>query len=257
MSARVHRIDERDGRWRRLVLDAPRGNLLSMAMVRQIMAAVDDVDDGSRLQWLTIEGAGGEFSFGARIQEHLPEAMRDVLPATHALLRRLLALRVPTAALVEGRCLGGGFELALCCDDIVAAPDATFALPEIKVGAFPPVGALLLPLRVGASRAARAVITGDAQSAEYWHEAGLVSIAAPGRTIQESAADWFETRLAGHSAVVLAHACRAARLVLRSQAEPLLEQLERQYLDELLATHDAVEGVQAWIERRAPVWRDR
>jgi cyclohexa-1,5-dienecarbonyl-CoA hydratase len=257
MTARVLRIDERDGRWVRLVLDAPRGNLLSLAMVREMHAALDGMTDIRHLCWLTLEGAEGEFSFGARIQEHMPEPMREVLPAMHALLRRLLALPVPTAALVEGRCLGGGFALALCCDDILAAPDATFALPEIKLGTIPPVAALLLPLRVGASRAARAVVTGDAQGAEYWHQAGLVSIAAPGRTVMASAADWFDTRLAGHSAAVLSHASRVSRLVLRTQVEPLIEVVERQYLDELLATRDAVEGVRAWMERRAPGWEDR
>ena len=257
MSARVRRIDERGGRWVRLVLEAPRGNLLSLEMVRSLHAELDEITDIRHLRWLTLEGAEGEFSFGARIQEHLPVPMRDVLPSTHALLRRLLALPVPTAALVEGRCLGGGFELALACDDILAAPDATFGLPEIKLGAFPPVAALLLPLRVGASRAARAVVTGDAQGADYWHQAGLVSIAAPGRTIVESATDWFDTRLADLSATVLSHACRVSRLLVRTQVEPLIEVVERQYLDELLETRDAVEGVRAWMERRAPNWEDR
>lgn len=256
MSVRVERIRERDRRWLRLVLDAPRGNLLSLAMVRELDAALDDVAGERQLRWLTIEGADGDFSFGARIQEHLPEPIREVLPATHALFRRLLALPVPTAALVEGRCLGGGFELALCCDDILSARDATFGLPEVKIGSFPPVAALLLPARVGASRAARAVVTGDAQGARYWHDAGLVSIVAPGRTVVESAADWFDTRLANHSAVALSHACRASRLLVRSQVEPLIETLERQYLNELLATGDAVEGVRAWMERRAPRWSD-
>ena len=257
MSGLVHRIDERDGRWVRLVLDAPPGNLLSLAMVADLDIALDGLAGARGLRWLTLEGAGGEFSFGARIQEHLPEPMREVLPATMQLVRRWLALAVPTAALVEGRCLGGGFELALCCDDILAAPGAAFGLPEVKVGAFPPVGALLLPLRVGASRASRAVITGQTQSADYWHAAGLVSLVAPECTLIESARRWFDTQLADQSAVVLAHACLAARAVMRAQVEPLLVQLERQYLEELLATHDATEGVRAWMEKRAPRWEDR
>ena len=257
MSALVRRIDERDGRWVRLVLDAPRGNLLSLAMIADLDLALDALAGIKRLRWVTLEGAGGEFSFGAKIQEHLPEPMREVLPATLQLVRRWLALPVPTAALVEGRCLGGGFELALCCDDIVAAPAATFGLPEVKVAAFPPVGAVLLPLRVGASRAGRAVITGQMQSAEYWHAAGLVSMVAPERTLLESAGHWFDTQLADQSAVALAHACLASRVGMRAQAEPLLLQLERQYLEELLASHDAAEGVRAWMEKRAPQWEDR
>jgi cyclohexa-1,5-dienecarbonyl-CoA hydratase len=257
VSGLVRRIDERAGRWVRLVLDAPPGNLLSLAMVADLDLALDALAGARGLRWLTIEGAGGEFSFGAKIQEHLPEPMREVLPATMQLVRRWLALPVPTAALVEGRCLGGGFELALCCDDILAAADATFGLPEVKVGAFPPVGALLLPLRVGASRASRAVVTGQTQSANAWQAAGLVSVSPPDSTLIESARGWFDTQFAGQSAVALAHACLAARAVVRAQVEPLLAQLERRYLEELLATHDAAEGVRAWMEKRAPRWEDR
>ncbi|MEZ5284619.1 MAG: enoyl-CoA hydratase/isomerase family protein [Vicinamibacterales bacterium] len=234
-----------------------RGGLLSLEMVRSSTrrwTACGRTPGCGGSPW---KGADAEFSFGARIQEHAPDQMIRVLPATHAVMRRLLALPVPTAAIVEGRCLGGGFELALCCDDILAAPKATFGLPEITVGAFPPLGALLLPLRAGASRAARAVVTGDTQTAEYWHQAGLVSVAAGGRPVLESAGDWFDQRLAGHSAVALSHAARASRLVLRTQVEPLIEVVERQYLDELLRTHDAAEGVRAFVERRPPAWDDR
>jgi cyclohexa-1,5-dienecarbonyl-CoA hydratase len=257
VSARVDRIDERGGRWVRLVLNGPPGNLLSRRMIEALSAALDAVAATAGVKWLTIEGASGEFSYGADLAEHRPEPMRTVLPATHALLRRWLGLPMPTAALVEGRCLGGGFELALCCDDILAATGSTFGCPEVKVGAFAPMAALLLPLRAGASRAARAIITGDHQPADYWFEAGLVSLVPERHDLRDSAREWFDTRLAGTSAVALAHSARAARALLRAQIEPLVDRLERQYLDELLTTHDAVEGIDAWFEKRAPQWRDR
>jgi cyclohexa-1,5-dienecarbonyl-CoA hydratase len=226
-------------------------------MVRELGRVLADAAAAPGLRWLTVEGAGGEFSFGADLDEHRAEPMRTVLPETHALLRQWLSVPVPTAALVEGRCLGGGFELALCCDDILAASDATFGCPEVNVCAFSPIGALLLPLRAGASRAARAIITGDHQSANYWHEAGLVSLVPPGHDVRVSAAEWFDSHLARKSAVALSHASRASRALLRAQAEPLIEALERQYLDELLATHDASEGVAAFFEKRAARWQDR
>jgi len=257
MTGLVRRIDEHDGRWVRLILNAPRANLISLQMVRDLDDSLDAIAGTRGLQWLTLEGAGGEFSFGAKIQEHLPEPMREVLPATMRLVRRWLALPVPTAALVQGQCLGGGFELALCCDDILATTDAIFGLPEVKVGAFPPVGAALLPLRVGASRAARAVVTGQSQPAEYWHAAGLVSLVAEGSTLVDSAGRWFESAFSAQSAAVLSHACQAARAVVRAQAEPILIQLEQRYLEDLLATEDATEGVQAWMEKRAPRWEHR
>ena len=149
--------------------------------------------------------------------------MQTVLPATHRIIKQLLAFPAPTAALVEGRCLGGGFELALACDDIIATESATFGLPEIRLAAFPPAAAALLPLRVGASRATRAIVTGQTQDAQYWHDAGLVSMVAPQSSLLEAAAAWFDAHLAPHSAVALSHAVAAARLTLRAQAEPALD----------------------------------
>jgi cyclohexa-1,5-dienecarbonyl-CoA hydratase len=206
---------------------------------------------------VTIEGSGAEFSYGARIQEHTPEMMTTVLPETHRIIKRLLAFPACTAALVEGRCLGGGFELALACDDIIATETATFGLPEIRLAAFPPAAAALLPLRVGASRAARAIVTGQQQDARYWHDAGLLSMVSPQATLAEAAAGWFDTHLAPQSAAALSHAISAARLTLRAQAEPALDRAERDYLGGLLKTADASEGVNAWLEKRPPSWKNR
>ena len=157
----VRVVDEEGGAWRRVAIGAPPGNILSLGGVRELGAAVDASRASHGLRWLTVEGVGAHFSYGASIPEHLPVPMRDVLPAMHALFKALLAFPAPTAALVDGRCLGGGFELARCCDDIIATAAATFGLPEIRLGAFPPAAAALLPVRVGASRAARAIVTGD------------------------------------------------------------------------------------------------
>lgn len=248
--------EERGGAWARIVLDAPPGNLLSLEMVRALRRAVAAVRDRPTLKWMTLEGAGAHFCYGAAIQEHLPDSMATVLPETHALLRDLLACPASTAALVRGRCLGGGFELALACDDVIATPEASFALPEIALGAFPPAAAALLPLRVGASRAARAIVTGDPMPADYWHGAGLVSVAAAPSALHEAAAAWFDRHLAPRSAAALRHAVAASRLVLRALAEPALARAESLYLDGLLRTADAAEGVRAWMEKRAPQWRD-
>src|SRR4029450_12966661 len=149
MSATIEVISTREGAWRRIVLGGGRGNLLSLELIRELGRARHALESERGIKWLTIEGSGGEFSYGARIQEHTPELMATVLPETHRLFKRLLAFPAPTAALVEGRCLGGGFELALACDDIIATDTATFGLPEIRLAAFAPAAAALLPMKVG------------------------------------------------------------------------------------------------------------
>jgi cyclohexa-1,5-dienecarbonyl-CoA hydratase len=257
MSAHVDVLSTRDGAWRRIVIDGGRGNLLSLELIRELGRALHALESERGIKWLTIEGSGGEFSYGARIQEHTPEMMTTVLPETHRIIKRLLAFPACTAALVEGRCLGGGFELALACDDIIATDTAAFGLPEIRLAAFPPAAAALLPLRVGASRAARAIVTGQQQDARYWHDAGLLSMVAPQSSLADAAAGWFDSHLAPHSAVALSHAIAAARLTLRAQAEPALDRAERDYLGGLLKTKDAVEGVKAWMEKRSPNWQDQ
>lgn len=257
MSALVEVVSIRGSAWRRVIIGGGRGNLLSLDLIRALGEALQALESERGIKWLTIEGAGGEFSYGARIQEHTPDMMPTVLPETHRLIKRLLAFPAATASLVEGRCLGGGFELALACDDIIATDTATFGLPEIRLAAFAPAAAAILPLRVGASRATRAIVTGQIQGAQYWHDAGLLSMVAPQASLLDAAGAWFDAQLSPHSAVALSHAVAAARLTLRAQAEPALDAAERDYLGGLLNTADAAEGVSAWLEKRAPNWKDR
>jgi cyclohexa-1,5-dienecarbonyl-CoA hydratase len=256
MSALVEVASSRNGAWRRIILGGGTGNLLSLDLIRAIGKALHAVESDRGTKWLTIEGSGSEFSYGARIQEHTAEMMATALPETHRIFKQLLAFPAPTAALVDGRCLGGGFELALACDDILATETATFGFPEIRLAAFPPAAAAILPLRVGASRATRAIVTGQIQDARYWHDAGLLSMVGPQSTLLDAAASYFDTNLAPHSATALAHAAAASRLTLRAQAEPALDRAERDYLGGLLKTHDAIEGVNAWLEKRSPNWKN-
>jgi len=157
------------------VIDRPKGNVLTAEVIAALRGSLADLPHaGVRL--VTLEGAGDHFSFGASVEEHLPEAIGRVLPELHALIRDLLAVPAPTGAIVRGRCLGGGFELALACDFLFAADNAWLGVPEITLGVFPPAAAALLPLKVGAARAAEAVVTGQVRQAADWLDAGLVTV---------------------------------------------------------------------------------
>lgn len=249
-------ISMRGGAWRRVVFGGGRGNLLTLDLVRAVSGALQALEAEPGIKWVTFEGTGGEFSYGAKIQDRTPDVLPTVLPETHRLFKQILAFPAPTAALVDGRCLGGGFELALSCDDIIASGGAMFGFPEIRLAAFPPAGAALLPLRVGTSRATRAVVTGSTQPASYWNDAGLLSLVASQSDLLEAAAGWFDSHLAPYSAVALSHAVKAARLTLRAQAEPAIDQAERDYLTGLLRTGDAMEGVRAFLDKRSPQWKN-
>jgi cyclohexa-1,5-dienecarbonyl-CoA hydratase len=243
--------------WRRLVLDAPPANVITRAMIGELRGALADLADDPDLKLVTIEGAGAHFSYGASVPEHLPPAVGDMLPEFHHLIRDLLAFPAPTAAIVRGRCLGGGFELTLACDTIFAGEGAQLGVPEVTLGVFPPAAAALLPLRVGASKAARAVLTGQVHAATAWYVDGLVADVVGGERLLGAVEEWYLKHLSPRSTVALRHAATASRAVLRMAGLPALALLEEQYMTALLATHDAIEGCAAFIEKRAPVWTNR
>ena len=250
----VHEEFRHEGTHLRLVLDQPKGNILSRVLIRDLRQALGEVCRSAAVKLVTIEGAGDDFSYGASVEEHRPEVVHEVLPELHNLVRELLAVPAPTAAIVRGRCLGGGFEIALACDLLFASLTAVMGVPEIALGVFPPAAAALLPLRVGVSRAASAVLTGQARPVEKWLEAGLVELTAPPRELEAAVDHWFDLNLAPRSAAALRCAALASRAALREHVDAVLPALELLYLETLMRTNDAVEGIAAFIEKRPPVW---
>ena len=244
-----------DGAWVRLVLDRPKANVVSKEMMIALRDAIAGLPASGPLKLVTLEGAGSHFSFGASVPEHLPDQIGQVLPLFHEVVRDLLNVPAVTAAVVRGQCLGGGFELVLACDLVFAADDAQMGVPEITLGVFPPIAAALLPARVGVARSTRAVVTGAAVPATDWHTAGLIEAVTPTDMLDETVEHWFQTHLVPKSAAALRFAVVAARGPIREAATALPE-LERLYLGPLMRTHDAAEGVRAFLEKRAPAWRD-
>jgi cyclohexa-1,5-dienecarbonyl-CoA hydratase len=245
---------EHNGQVARVDLAAPRANLIDQAMMVALAAAFDGLKNRSHLKVLILGAEGPHFSFGASVQEHLPEPMRTMLPQFSRLLAQMLELPAVTIAAVRGQCLGGGFELALACDFIVAEEGAAFGCPEIKLAVFPPAAAVLLPVRIGVSRAAELVLTGAAWSAVHALEAGLIARTAPQGKLEATVAAWSSEHFLPRSPVALRYAVRAARLRLRRALQEDLPQIERMYLDELMAESDAVEGLRAFLEKREPRW---
>lgn len=235
----------------------PTGNIVTAEMVGALRAALESNAQNHRLKVITIEGAGGDFSFGASIPEHAPDQIGGVLPDMHALIYDLLDAPAVTAAVVRGRCLGGGFELALACDFILCADDAVFGLPEIAIGVFPPAGSALLPFRAGTARAAHAALTGEPRGAAEWERAGLVQVLGPPSALAGAVETWYARHFARRSAAALRHAAAAVRLGLATHVREVLPQLERLYLDEVMRTQDAAEGIAAFLDKRQPQWTDR
>ena len=235
----------------------PKGNVITAEIVAALSGALATAREEPHLKLVTIEGSGKDFSFGADVAEHTPGEIDRVLPAMHGLVYALLDAPAPTAAIVRGRCLGGGFEIALACDFILAADNSVFGLPEVALGVVAPAGSILLAERIGAARATRALLTGEPQPVSVWRDAGLIELTAPAASLGREVEQWFATRFVGRSAATLRRAARAARAGLTARVRELLPVVERLYLQDLMRTHDAPEGVAAFLEKRTPRWLDR
>jgi len=235
----------------------PKGNIVTAEMIRALTQAVESISQNPHLQLVSIEGTGGDFSFGASIPEHAPSEIGVVLPEAHALIYALLDLPAVTAAIVRGRCLGGGFEIALACDFIFAGESASFGLPEIALGVFPPAASALLPPRIGAARATSAILTGRPLPAADWLRTGLLEAVVPDASLSATVDQWYEAHLKPRSAAALRHATAAARLSIQRHVRAILPELERLYLSDLMQCEDAAEGIAAFLDKRAPKWADR
>jgi cyclohexa-1,5-dienecarbonyl-CoA hydratase len=251
-SARV--LAERNGPVARLMINRPPLNILDLHTIRELNSGLGVAFQGEGVRLVEIRGAGDKaFSAGVDVRDHLPDRAPEMLREFHSLIRVVLFAPCPVMAVVRGHCLGGGMELAMSCDFIVTSDDAHFGQPEVKVGAFPPVAAALLSRLVPEKKALEMILTGEPITAEHAHRLGLVNRVVSSEQLENEVAG-FSALLLAQSARVTMLARKAARLAPQAALESALRESERIYLEHLLPTEDASEGLRAFLEKRPPVW---
>ena len=246
---------ERDGALMRVRLAKPKANLLDAQMIVALHGALDAHRNNTGLRGMLIDHEGSHFSFGASVEEHLPGQCDQMLRALHALVREMQAWPNPILVAIRGQCLGGGLEFACAGGPLFAAPDAKFGQPEIKLGVFAPAASCLLPGRIGQARAEDLLLSGrsiDAATALAW---GLVQEVAEDPVA--AALAYFDEHLAPKSAASISFALQAVRMPAIEALERRIAEVERLYLQELMKSHDAVEGLQAFLDKRTPKWEHR
>lgn len=256
MKVRAQRLA--DDRLLHLTLDHPKGNVLSLEVMTELRAALAEARADPHLRCVMLQGAGGHFSFGASVEEHRREQAPGMLRGFHALIREVAEYPVPVVALVEGRCLGGAFELVLAAHVILASPTARLGCPEIKLGVFPPVLAALGPLRLGMALTERLMLTGDTLTAEDLATAGALATTLPEEEPLAGALAWYGQTLASLSALAIRQNTRAVRRhpLWQQSLGAALDAVEAQYISEVVTSHDGNEGIEAFLERRPPRWLD-
>jgi cyclohexa-1,5-dienecarbonyl-CoA hydratase len=237
----------------RVTLDRPPLNVVDLASAAPIATAIEALATRDDVAVVVLSARGRAFSAGVDVRDHLPDRCADMLRGFHRVCRALLDTPAPVIAAVHGAALGGGLELTLCCDVVVASSEATFGLPEIKLGVYPPFAAVALPRMIATPLATELLLTGRTIDATEAARIGLVNrVAAPERleaVVEETVAAF--TALSPASLRLAKRALRLARV--RPGSAEVLE-AERFYVQRLMTAPDAIEGLEAFMEKRAPVW---
>lgn len=245
---------ERDGLLR-LRLCRPKANIVDAAMILALHGALREFRGHAGLRGVLLDAEGPNFSFGASVEEHLPDRFAAMLGSLHALLLEMLEFPAPVLVAVRGQCLGGGLELALAGGPIFAGPTAHFGQPEIRLGVIAPAASVLLPYRVSQPVAEDLLLSGRSISAAQAAAVGLVQVVADDP--EAAALDWFEQHLQDRSAAALACALTATRAPMLRDVRSRLAEVEQLYQDRLMRTHDANEGLDAFLAKRPPLWTHR
>jgi len=246
---------EEGGSLIRIRLARPKANIIDGAMMTALHRHFAEYTSNLDAKAVLLDAEGGNFSFGASVAEHMPDKCAEMLAGFHRLIKQMLACPVPIVTAVTGQCLGGGLELALAGTMIFARIDATLGQPEIKLGVFAPAASCLLPERIGRARAGDLLLTGRGVDADEALALGLVDRVAGDPAA--AALEWFREHLAPLSATAVRFAAQAARGDAPDRLGAALDAVERLYLDELMKTRDAAEGLEAFLGKRPAKWENR
>jgi len=245
---------DRDGSLLRLRLARPKANLVDAAMISALDNALGEHISNPDISCVLLDAEGPHFSFGASVEEHLPEQCADMLSSLHGLIIRMLEYPVPILAAVQGQCLGGGLEVVCGASQIFAGTGAKFGQPEINLAVFAPAASCLLPERIGQANAEDLLFSGRSISSEEALGMGLVQNVTDDP--EQAAVAWFDNNLAKLSASSLRFAVQAARLQSLDRIKEKISQVEKLYINELMKTHDALEGLTAFVEKRKTNWKN-
>jgi cyclohexa-1,5-dienecarbonyl-CoA hydratase len=245
---------DRDGTLLRLRLARPKANIVDATMIAALNAALAESLETKEIRAVLLDHEGPHFSFGASVDEHMPGQCAEMLKALHSLVRSMINCPLPLLVAIKGQCLGGGLEVAAAGSMLFAAPDAKLGQPEIKLAVFAPAASCLIPERIGQAKAEDLLFSGRSMGAEEALATGLVDSLS--EDPEAAALAYFDKHLAPHSASTLRFAVLAARDEYRQRVIAKLERVETLYLSELMESHDAVEGLTAFLEKRQAKWEN-
>jgi cyclohexa-1,5-dienecarbonyl-CoA hydratase len=240
----------------RIILRNPPVNVIDIPMMEELTSSLAQIEAHSEISIVSIAGSQKVFSAGVDVEAHTPKKVHEMLAKFHGVIHALINTTKVTMACVQGNCLGGGAELAAVCDLVYTSESAIWGFPEIKLGCYPPVAATILAAIVGQKRAAELILTGRNITGREAAAIGLANHAAPDAEVELAAEQALE-RLRKLSPVALSSAKKAIYVWDAIHFPKGLARAESIYLDELMKTEDAQEGIKAFLEKREPVWKGK
>jgi cyclohexa-1,5-dienecarbonyl-CoA hydratase len=240
----------------RLTLHHPPLNVIDIAMMDELAQALAEIEAHDDLSTLVLSGAGKSFSVGVDVAAHTPDKVAHMLAKFHAVIRALVRSKKVTIAAVHGHCLGGGAELAMVCDLVYTAENASWGFPEIKLGCYPPVAATALAALVGQKHAADLILTGSSIEGTEAARIGLANRVVVANEVEPAVQEAIH-QLSKLSPAALAIAKKANYAWDAMHFDKGLARAEKIYLDELMKTEDVHEGINAFLEQRQPVWKGK
>lgn len=239
----------------RITLNRPPLNVLTITMMEELVEAFKWAQQESG-SLVVVDAEGKAFSAGVDVADHTPDKVEQMIDVFDRLFESMFEVEKPIVALVNGAALGGGYELVLACDMVVASEKAKLGQPEINVGVLPPVACHLLPFLVSWPRALELLLSGEVFDAARAERMGLVNKVFPADDFENGCSEFLKKFLT-QSPVVLALTKKAALAGLRKSFADGIKAIDDIYLNELMKTEDAVEGLQAFTEKRRPVWKGK
>lgn len=256
MTALKHiQLDQVDG-IARITLARPKHNVLNIEMMNELNAELSRLVDDDSLKALVLLGQGPSFCAGVEVADHKPGLVREMISVFNGIFERLERLAVPSLAAVQGACLGGGMEVAIACDLIVAAAGAVFGQPEIKLGFFPPYAAVRLPQLVGPAKAIEICTTGKRYGATDAQAMGFVNHVWPDEAFSENLEKLID-EIRYNSPLIIRLNKRAVKQHLGLPITQGLDDVSDLFLNTLMKTEDTLEGIASFEQKRRPQWKNR
>jgi cyclohexa-1,5-dienecarbonyl-CoA hydratase len=240
----------------RITLDRPKHNVLDIPMMMELNAELEKIAADKDLKCVVITGEGKSFCAGVEVGDHKPDNVDMMVATFNRIFELINMIDIPVIAAVNGACLGGGMELAIACDIVMASEKAVFGQPEIKLGFFPPYAALRLPELVGVAKAIEIVTTGRNYSALQSKDLGFVTQVAP---VEEFAGAVENTvqQITMASPLIIRLNKRAVKRHIGTSFFQGVDLVSNYFLKTLMKTEDTLEGIASFEERRKPVWKNR